>query len=70
MKTLSFRENPLIRRPIIVAMVAVAVPVVIAIVIAEVIWETAKAMISITRRVIAEDTPKFKETIDYIREIW
>lgn len=67
---ISFRENPLIRRPIIIALVTIAIPVYVTIVLCEVIWKTIKTMAAITKQAILEDTPKFKDTVEYIKEIW
>lgn len=63
-------QNPWVRRPLIVLMVVCAAPFLLALLIAEVLWETAKAMVEIVKTQVKETAPTIKDTINYIREIW
>lgn len=66
----SLRENKLIRRPLIAIMVVVAIPIFIAVFIAEVVWETTKAMVGIILNLLKEDTPAINEAVSYVKRIW
>jgi len=63
-------ENPRVRRPLIVLTVVCATPFLLLLIVAEVLWETAKAMVGIIRNQIKETAPTFKNIVDQIKETW
>lgn len=63
-------ENPRVRRTLIVLMVICATPFLLAILLAEITWETLKAMVSIIRIQIEEIKPTIITIINKIKEVW
>ena len=63
-------ENPRVRRPLIVLTVVCATPFLLLLIVAEVLWETAKAMVGIIRNQIKETAPTFKNIVEQIKEAW
>ena len=63
-------ENPRVRRPLIVLTVVCATPFLLLLVVAEMLWETAKAMVGIIRNQIKETAPTFKNIVDQVKETW
>ena len=63
-------ENPRVRRPLIVLTVVCATPFMLLLIVAEVLWETAKAMVGIIRNQIKETAPTFKNIVDQVKETW
>jgi hypothetical protein len=63
-------ENPRVRRPLIVLTVVCATPFLLLLIVAEVLWETAKAMVGIIRNQIKETAPTFKNIVDQVKETW
>ena len=63
-------ENPRVRRPLIVLTVVCATPFLLLLIVAEMLWETAKAMVGIIRNQIKETAPTFKNIVEQIKEAW
>ena len=63
-------ENPRVRRPLIVLTVVCATPFLLLLIVAEVLWDTAKAMVGIIRNQIKETAPTFKNIVDQVKETW
>jgi len=63
-------ENPRVRRPLIVLTVVCATPFLLLLIVAEMLWETAKAMVGIIRNQIKETAPTFKNIVDQVKETW
>lgn len=63
-------ENPWVRRPLIVLMVICAFPFLLGLLVAEVIWETMKAMIGIIKTQINDIKPTISGIVEQIKETW
>ncbi len=63
-------ENPWVRRPLIVLIVACAFPFFLGLLIAEVIWETMKAMVAIIKTQIEDIKPTITGIVDQIKDTW
>jgi predicted PurR-regulated permease PerM len=63
-------ENPWVRRPLIVLIVVCAAPFLFALLVAEVLWETAKALVEIVKTQFKETAPTFRNIIDQIKDTW
>jgi hypothetical protein len=63
-------ENPWVRRPLIILMALCAAPFLLLLIVAEVLWETAKAMVEIVKNQIKETAPTFRNIVNQIKETW
>jgi predicted PurR-regulated permease PerM len=63
-------ENPWVRRPIVVLIVVCAFPFLLGLLVAEVIWETIKAMVQIIKKQINESKPTIAGIVDQIKDTW
>ncbi len=63
-------ENPWVRRTIIVLIVVCAFPFLLGLLIAEVIWETMKAMVDIIKTQIEDIKPTITGIVDQIKDTW
>lgn len=63
-------ENTTTRRLTIVILGICTVPILFVILVAELIWETMKAVVAIVKTQFKETKPTIKDSIKYIKEIW
>jgi predicted PurR-regulated permease PerM len=63
-------ENPWVRRPLIILMALCAAPFLLLLIVAEVLWETAKAMVEIVKNQIKETAPTLRNIVNQIKETW
>jgi predicted PurR-regulated permease PerM len=63
-------ENPWVRRPLIILMALCAAPFLLLLIVAEVLWETAKAIVEIVKNQIKETAPTFRNIVNQIKETW
>jgi len=63
-------ENPWVRRPLIVLMVICAFPFLLGLLVAEVIWETMKAMVEIIKKQISDVKPTFEGIVEQLKDTW
>jgi hypothetical protein len=63
-------ENPWVRRPLIALMVLCATPFLVVLLVAEILWETAKAMVEIAKKQFKETAPTFKNLVNQIKDAW
>lgn len=63
-------KNPWVRRPLIILMALCAAPFLLLLIVAEVLWETAKAIVEIVKNQIKETAPTFRNIVNQIKETW
>ena len=63
-------ESPWVRRPFIVLIVICAFPFLLGLLVAEVIWETIKAMVQIIKAQINEIKPTIAGIVEQLKDTW
>lgn len=63
-------ENPIIRRPVIVLLLVLGIPVIVGVLLAQTLYETGVSMVGIVKKHALWLKPRLVELFDYVEEAW